>query len=52
MDQLAREEYSLKKDREEAARSMLEEGIGIATICKCTGLGEKEVEALKSRHKK
>ena len=35
-----------KKGREAVALQMLENGLAIGTICKCTGLTEKQVEAL------
>ena len=55
MDQLAREQYQREEGREEGraevALQMLGKGLDIATICECTGLTEKEVEALKPRKK-
>ena len=40
-----------KKGKREVALQMLGKGLDIATICECTGLTEKEVEALKPRKK-
>ena len=56
-DQVAREndaraeglKKGIEKGREEVARQMLAEGMATAIICKCTGLSEKEVKALRAK---